>query len=208
MTSSRIGRIFHLSSLHFRFLVLTSLVQSRYDKVTYSELKDRYLHNVVEISPPFTQAAKDRLNDNINRLLDLYAKCVTRGDENAARQQLRLHQRENIAWERDTVWRQMIGQQRRGEADTQDILGATLVKGPEPTVVDFPTPVGRFKITKRNIFKAVAVAVFILLLNVQVVEGEAANRCFAILSLCTILWATEARGLHCSSFSFFFFLIR
>jgi phosphate transporter len=159
----------------------------------------------LEVSPPFTQGAKDKLNDDINRLLDLYAKCVTRGDKTAARQQLRLHQRENIAWERDTVWRQMIGQQRRGEAGTQELLGATLLQEPEPTIMDIPTPVGRFKITKRNIFKCVALTVFILLLNVQVVEGEEANRCFAILSLCTILWATEVKGLR---FSFFFFLIR
>lgn len=172
--------------------------------MTYSELKDRYLHNVVEVSPPFTQTAKDRLDVNINRLLDLYTKCVTRGDETAARQQLRLHQRENIVWERDTVWRQMIGQQRRGEVDTQDVSGATLVQGPEPTVVDIPTPMGRFKITKRSISKVVAVIVFVLLLNVQVVEGVEANRCFAILTLCTILWATEVKG-FCCSFYFLFF---
>ena len=172
--------------------------------MTYSELKDRYLHNVVEVSPPFTQTAKDRLNVNINRLLELYAKCVTQGDETAARQQLRLHQRESIVWERDTVWRQMIGQQRRGEADTQDVPGITLVQGPESTVVDIPTPVGRFKITKRSIFKVVAVAVFILLLKVQVVEGGEANRCFAILTLCTILWATEVRV----SILLLYFLIR
>ena len=171
--------------------------------MTYSELKDRYLHNVVEVSPPFTQTAKDRLNVNIDRLLDLYAKCVTHGDKIAARQQLRLHQRENIVWERDTVWRQMIGQQRRGEADTQDVLGATLVQGPEPTVVDIPTPVGRFKITKRSIFKVVAVAVFVLLLNVQVVEGGEANRCFAILALCTILWATEVKDFQTLNFIVF-----
>ena len=182
----------------FHFLLL-KLVQYRYDKVTYSELKDRYLHNIVEESPPFAQAAKDRLNYNLSRLLDLYTKCVTRGDNTTARQQLRLHQRENIAWERDTVWRQMIGRQRRGEGDTQGASGATLVQEPESTVVDIPTPVGKFRITKRIISKVVALVVFILLLNVQVVKGEAANRCFAILTFCTILWATEVKGLRCSS---------
>lgn len=208
-TSAQIAlifRLFHLFIKVFHFWLLTLVVQSRYDKVTYSELKDRYLHNVVEVSPPFTQPAKDRLNDNINRLLDLYAKCVSRGDKTAARQQLRLHQRENIAWERDTVWRQMIGRQRRGEDSTQGVLGATLVQEPEPTVVDIPTPVGRFKITKRLIFKVAALVVFILLLNVQVVKGGEANRCFAILTFCTILWATEVKGFCCSScFSFFLY---
>jgi len=195
--------------LFFSFLASNlKVVLSRYDKVTYSELKDRYLHNVVEVSLPFTQAAKDRLNDNVNDLLELYAKCVTRGDKTAARQQLRLHQRENIAWERDTVWRQMIGRQRRGEDDTQAFLGATLVQPPEPTVVDIPTPVGRFKITKRNIFKVAALAIFIFLLNVQVVERPEANHCFAILTFCTILWATEVNDFLFLLVLFVFFLIR
>jgi len=163
----------------------------KYDKVTFSELKDHYLHNVVEVAAPFTPASKDKLNDAINRLIELYSKCVARGDKVLARQQLRLHQRENIAWERDTVWRQMIGRERRGEGDTMDTAGATLVQEPEAALVDIRTPVGKFKITKRKIFKVISVIVFIILLNLQIVEGQEANRCFAILSFCTILWATE-----------------
>ncbi|KAF8149087.1 SPX domain-containing protein [Crassisporium funariophilum] len=198
-----------ITNLYIAFTNLRSYVEinysgfrkiiKKYDKVTYSELKDRYLHDVVEVSPPFTQASKDKVNDNLNRLLELYTKCVARGDKTAARQQLRLNQRENIAWERDTVWRQMIGRERRGEGDTQDIAGATLVPEPEATIVDIPTPVGKFKITKRKIFKVLSLAVFVLLLNVQVVQGQEANRCFAILMFCTILWATEAIPLFVTS---------
>ncbi|KAJ3518184.1 hypothetical protein NLJ89_g10 [Agrocybe chaxingu] len=155
-----------ITTLYISFTNLKSYVEinysgfrkiiKKYDKVTYSELKDRYLHEVVEVALPFTQTAKDRVNDALNRLHDLYAKCVSRGDKNLARQQLRLHQRENIAWERDTVWRQMIGRERRGEGDTIDTAGATLVQEPEPALVDIPTPVGKFKITKRKILKVVA----------------------------------------------------
>jgi len=150
------------------------------------------MHTVVEVSLPFTQAAKDKINNSINSLVELYTKCVARGDKATALQQLRLHQRENIAWERDTVWRQMIGRERRGEGDMEDTAGATLIHEPEPTIVDIPTPIGIFTITRRRIFKVVAVAIFILLLNIQVVPGQEANRCFAILSFCTVLWATEA----------------
>jgi len=150
------------------------------------------MHTVVEVSPPFTQAAKDRNNDSLNRLVELYTKCVARGDKATALQQLRLNQRENIAWERDTVWRQMIGRERRGEGDMDDTAGATLIQEPEPIIVDISTPIGMFTITRRRICKVVAVAIFILLLNIQVVPGQEANRCFAILSFCTILWATEA----------------
>ncbi|KAF8963087.1 SPX domain-containing protein [Flammula alnicola] len=198
-----------ITNLYIAFTNLKSYVEinhagfrkiiKKYDKVTESELKDRYLHTVVEVAPPFMQAAKDKINDALNRLIELYTKCVTRGDKAMARQQLRLHQRENIAWERDTVWRQMIGRERRGEGAAEDAAGATLVQEAEAAIADIPTPVGKFKITKRRIFKVVALAIFALLLNVQVVKGEEANRCFAILSFCTVLWATEAIPLFVTS---------
>lgn len=192
-----------ITTLYIAFTNLKSFVEinysgfrkiiKKYDKVTESSLKDRYLHNVVEVATPFTQAEKDSINDALNRLVELYTKCISHGDKAMARQHLRLHQRENIAWERDTVWRQMIGRERRGEGTTQGLIGATLMHEPEAAIADIPTPVGKFKITRRRIFVLVALAIFILLLNIQVVEGVASNRCFAILSLCTVLWATEVR---------------
>lgn len=54
------------------------------------------MHNVVEKALPFTQTVKDRLNGAINRTINLYAKCVTRGDHSAAIRQLRVHQREHV----------------------------------------------------------------------------------------------------------------
>ncbi|PPQ69298.1 hypothetical protein CVT26_001616 [Gymnopilus dilepis] len=200
-----------ITNLYVAFTNLKSFVEvnyagfrkilKKYDKVTYSELKDRYLHEKVELATPFTQPSKDRINDSLNRLIELYSKCVTRGDKAAARQQLRLHQRENIAWERDTVWRQMIGRERRGELGADDLAGAVLLHEPEAPVVDLPTLVGKYriKITKRNIFKMLAFLTLVTLLNVQVVESQAANRCFAILMFCTVLWATEAIPLFVTS---------
>ena len=190
-----------ITNLYISFTNLRSYVEinysgfrkiiKKYDKVTFSELKDRYLHEVVERSTPFTLASKDKLKEAINTLTDLYTKCVSRGDGSLALQQLRLHQRENIAWERDTVWRQMIGRERRGEGEMLDAVGAVLAIPPEPALVSFSTPVGRFKITKRYVFRVLAVVVFVVLLNTTVLEKQEANRCFAILTFCTILWATE-----------------
>ncbi|KAJ2913755.1 hypothetical protein MD484_g6658, partial [Candolleomyces efflorescens] len=169
----------------------------KYDKVTYSELKDRYLHQVVERALPFTQPSKDKLNHGINVLVDLYSKCVTRGDRSLAKEQLRLHQRENIAWERDTVWRQMIGQERRGEGVIAE--GATLVKPEEPPVISFQTPAGQFKITKRKMRFLFSIFLFVVMINLKMVQGVEANNCIAILTFCTILWATEAIPLFVTS---------
>ncbi len=191
-----------ITTLYIAFTSLRSYVEinysgfrkilKKYDKITYSELKDRYMHDVVESAVPFTPGPKDRLNDGISRLVDLYTKCTTQGDKTAARQQLKLHQREKIAWERDTVWRQMIGRERRGDVDgAPTILGGSLVKEAEPGLLDVATPVGRFKLTRRLLWMIVGVIVFVVMLNVDIVDGMEANRCLAILTFCTILWATE-----------------
>lgn len=192
-----------ITTLYISFTNLRSYVEvnysgfrkaiKKYDKVTESALKDRYLHDAVEVAAPFTQAEKDALNDAVNRLVEIYTKCISHGDKAMARQQLRLHQRESIAWERDTVWRQMIGRERRGEGAAHDLTGATLVHGSESALADIPTPVGRFRITKRRIAMLSAVAVLVLLLNVPILKEQAPNRCLAILSFCTVLWATEVR---------------
>lgn len=156
------------------------------------QLKDHYLHEIVEAAPPFGRDAKDRLNDALSRLTDLYTKCVTRGDKAAAKQQLQLHQRENIAWERDTVWRQMIGSERRGgENGTPKAIVPSAIKEAKAAIIDIETPIGRFRVTRRKLFMLAAIVVLIILLNVQTVEGVEANRCFAILVFCTIMWATE-----------------
>ncbi|KAF9456448.1 SPX domain-containing protein [Collybia nuda] len=174
-------------------------ILKKYDKVTYSELKEKYLHKEVEKAYPFTQASKDRLNDGTFRLLELYSRCVTRGDVVLAKQQLKLHQRENIAWERDTVWRQMIAQERRGENEGEPTAIASLLKKPGPGLFFIPTPLGTIRVTKKMLYKITAGIIFVTLLNTSVVDGIEANRCFAILMFCTFLWATEAIPLFVTS---------
>lgn len=146
-------------------------------------------------------SAKDRLNHATDKLIGLYAMCVTRGDYNSARRQLKMNQREHIAWERDTVWRQMIGQARRGEGEPGTVrpLGGTLVLEPEKGLLDVETPAGRFRLTVKQLCLIVSIIVFIVLLNVDTIDGVAANRCFAVLIFATLLWATEAIPLFVTS---------
>ncbi|TEB31586.1 SPX-domain-containing protein [Coprinellus micaceus] len=184
-----------ITNLYIHFTNLKSYVElnysgfrkiiKKYDKVTYSELKDRYLHDLVERAHPFTPQAKDRLNHGVNTLIDLYCKCVTRGDRSLAKEQLKLHQRENIAWERDTVWRQMIGRERRGDG-LEAFEGATLVKPEEPPVVKVKTPIGPFMLTKRKIRFLLSIILFFVLVNIPFVQGKEANNCIAILTFLCI----------------------
>ena len=175
-------------------------ILKKYDKVTDSSLQAHYLHDVVEQAPPFSQVAKDRLNVTIATLVELYTKCVTRGDHHIAQRQLRLHQREHIAWERDTVWRQMIGNARRGATeDSPAALGGTLVLEPEKGLLDVKTKAGHLRLTMKHVYLLVSLVVFVILLNVQAVEGVEASRCLAVLVFATIMWATEAIPLFVTS---------
>ena len=167
--------------------------------MTDSNLQDRYLHTIVEQAPLFLQTSKDKLNAKIALLIDLYALCVTHNDVVEARRQLKLHQREHIAWERDTVWRQMIGQARRGEEGGLLPMGGSLVMEPEKGLLDVKTPAGRLKLTMKRLYLVFALAVFAVLLNIKVVKVKEANKCFAVLVFATILWATEAIPLFVTS---------
>lgn len=100
-----------------------------------------------------------------------------------------MHLREHIAWERDTVWRTMIGRERRGDGGTP--LGVSLGTSSEEKALEVRTPVGRLRVGRRHAWVLLAAIVFTVLLNVQAVEGTEANRCLAILVFATILWATE-----------------
>ncbi|KAG8906654.1 low-affinity phosphate transporter, partial [Tulasnella sp. 408] len=174
-------------------------VLKKYEKVTMNTLKDSYLHGKVELAYPFQNATKDRLSQVISDVIQLYARCVTRGSISAATKQLKIHQREQIVWERDTVWRQMIGRERRGESDGQvKALGGTVDTKEEPLLA-VPTPIGKFSITSKGVSLVAALLVFGLLLTFPMVEGEEANRCFAILCFSTVLWATEAIPLFVTS---------
>lgn len=175
-------------------------ILKKYDKVLDSDLQGRYMHDVVEDAVPFTRNSKDKLNGAINQLIGLYAKCVTSGDSSAALQELKLHLRENIAWERNTVWRQMIGQERRGALGTDaTIAGAMVVDYEEKGLVKIRMPLGYIKLTTKQFCLILAVAVFVTLLNIKIVDNAEANKCFAILVFSTVLWASEAIPLFVTS---------
>jgi hypothetical protein len=85
----------------------------------------------------------------------------------------------------------MIAQERRGHTEGEPTAIASLLKKPGPGLFYIGTPVGKIRVTKKMLWKITSGALFVLLLNVDLVDGVEANRCFAILVFCTILWASE-----------------
>ncbi|KAG8819435.1 low-affinity phosphate transporter [Serendipita sp. 400] len=175
-------------------------ILKKYDKVLDSELQGPYLHEKVQRAYPWLPPTKGKLDHWITTLVNLYAKCVTHGDHLAAEKQLELYQREQVVWERDTVWRQMIAQERRGEiGDGPKAIGESTKKGKKPVWIDFESKWGRIRISKRVVYFSVALSVFVALLIKPVLDRPEPSNCFAILCFATVLWATEAIPLFVTS---------
>jgi phosphate transporter len=80
----------------------------------------------------------------------------------------------------------MIGRERRGE-------GGAPVDTTEEKTFEVHTRVGRVRLSRRKAWVVVSALIFAVLLNASIIEGDEANRCFAVLVFATLLWATEVR---------------
>ena len=181
----------------------------KYDKTLNRNLKSVYVKDSVSPAYPFRQATMQHLDDNISKIEQSYAHVVTKDDVSAARRELRLHLREHVVWERNTVWREMIGVERKAQAANMGIR-RTLVGGDhDPSnarlqgddadameTKELVTPVGRFT-CPRWLFSStfftllVIFAVFIILLVLPIMEEQVQQNCLALVIFVSLMWATE-----------------
>jgi len=184
-----------------------SKLLKKYDKTSNRNLRRHYLSERVEKEYPFLVSTREALNEKINNMEELYARVCTDGDVVEAKKELKLHLREHVVWERNTVWRDMIGIERKAQAAALGIR-APLYGGKTPhDVVDhetkqieFPTPVGRIKLPRwcpSWLFSAnmltliIALAVFFILIFTPTFKAIEQSNCLALLVFVSILWATE-----------------
>jgi phosphate transporter len=191
-------------------------VLKKYDKTLDRKLRSAYLKAKVETAYPFQQDTTNRLNANIEKLETAYADLVTKGDVDLARRELRLHLREHVVWERNTVWREMIGIERKAQAANMG-LGQTMLGGIEnrgkarlqgdeeqEATKEVVTPLGRYRcprfLLSSTFYTLVAViAVFFVLLFAPIMESPVEQNCLALVVLVSLLWATEAIPLFVTS---------
>ena len=188
----------------------------KYDKVCDRDIKKTYMEKVVEPSYPFQPTTMAKLDQHIVEVEKLYADIVTKGDMSLAKRELRLHLREHVVWERNTVWREMIGVERKQQAAN---LGGTLLgrsaqnssqtrkqgdHEEKPATTELQTPVGRFRLpswvlTGTLLNLVIIFAIFMVLLLVPIMEDPAQQNCLAMLVFVSLLWATEAIPLFVTS---------
>ncbi|KAH8157456.1 hypothetical protein CIB48_g10793 [Xylaria polymorpha] len=212
-------------SLYVQLCELKSYVQlnktgfnkilKKFDKILDKQLRPKYMKTIVDPSYPFLRDTMKRLEENIENMEKAYANIVTQGDEALAKKALRSHLREHVVWERNTVWRDLIGMERRAEAASlgKGFLGGSndgmkvRLQGDDVPVVpmrEMTTPFGRLTIptwlfgsTMLTILGIIAV--FVVFLTVPILEKQEQQACLAMLIFVSLLWATEAIPLFVTS---------
>ncbi|KAG0004602.1 low-affinity phosphate transporter [Entomortierella chlamydospora] len=160
-------------------------IVKKHDKLAGCSTLDNYMATVVDLSVPFQAETRQNLDQQIIRLQALYARSCTNGSMALAAKELRSHLREYIVWERNTVWRDMVGQERKAE-------GARAVKEHEPWMV-FGKEISFISKEdgRRIILGILGIIIFAVLMNVTIFDTREQNRCFAILITTAYFWATE-----------------
>ncbi|TVY23134.1 putative transporter, partial [Lachnellula hyalina] len=192
-------------------------VLKKYDKIMDRGLKSQYVEKNVTPAYPFRPETMKHIEENIKHMEKAYAGVVTQGDVELARKELRLHLREHVVWERNTVWREMIGIERKAQAANLG-LGRTLL-GPDgdpakarlqgdsfdaSEMKELSTPVGRFRLptwlfSSTLLTLLLIIAIFIALLYVPIMKQVEQQNCLAMLAFVSLLWATEVIPLFVTS---------
>lgn len=192
-----------------------SKVLKKFDKIVDRRLRSKYMDSFVDTAYPFRHETSKALEDMIQNVVKAYAEIVTNGDIEAATKDLRSHLREHVVWERNTVWRELIGMERRAEAAR---LGPTLLgrdTNPQKTRLQgdddltlptrqIDTPLGTITcptwLFSSTMFTLVFIfALFIALILVPILKKPEQQNCLAIVVLASLLWATEAIPLFVTS---------
>jgi phosphate transporter len=192
-----------------------SKVIKKFDKIIDRRLRPKYMSTFVDTAYPFRADTTRGLEERITQMVQAYSVIVTNSDSETAIRDLRSHLREHVVWERNTVWRDLIGLERRAEAASlgHTLLGVdadaqrTRLQGDDELVLptkEITTPLGRFVcptwlLTSTTLTLVIILALFFTLLYIPIMEKAEQQNCLAMLVLVSLLWATEALPLFVTS---------
>ncbi|CAI5758925.1 unnamed protein product [Candida verbasci] len=172
----------------------------KFDKSLDTNIKDQYLANLPNHSYIFKKSTMEKIDDRLNSLVKLYALICNHGDDlETAKQELSIHLREHVVWERNTVWRDMIGLERKTYAANSKLVDRSITKEKEDSTKKL---IHKFNISLTNPVILKLLIIFILtivLLKFSPFKDPSQKNCFAILICASLLWATEAIPLFVTS---------
>lgn len=171
-------------------------ILKKFDKSLNTELKESYLTKLGTESYIFTPGTESLLQQRLANIVQVYAQLATNGSVESAQAELRLHLREHVVWERNTVWKDMIGLERRAQTATV----AKKKANSKEMLVGEEGELAKSQIFTGSGFKMALITLFtgILLKFSPFAEVEQRN-CFALLICASLLWATETIPLFVTS---------
>lgn len=176
----------------------------KFDKLLSTNLKEPYMSKLSE-NHIFSQETTDLLNSTLEKAIELYS-IFTHGRIEEAKIELRTNLREKVVFERNTVWRTMIGLERKSQAayaKRAELEGDEMYKS--STTIRIPLGAGRYLdlphwMISLTLLKLVVITgITLALLNVTIFDDLHQNNCFALVVCASLLWATEAVPLFVTS---------
>ncbi|KAI9480820.1 MAG: SPX domain-containing protein [Benjaminiella poitrasii] len=169
-------------------------ILKKHDKVLDGNLRDHYLKKLVLESRPFMPQTIEMLHGQIEHLERLYADSFCNGHLSLAIRQMKTHLRDQITYDRNTVWKDMVSQERK-------ILDAHVKENTLEKKYKIPFIQMTIRVDTLNSILAFlfSVILFVILLNVNIFNDRQENYCFALLIFAAVMWATEAIPLYATS---------
>ncbi|PIA19698.1 SPX-domain-containing protein [Coemansia reversa NRRL 1564] len=170
-----------------------SKITKKFDKVTNSQLRTTFMEQTAAAAYVFTAEAQKGLRAHMEAATLAFGLASHHESAEDALHELKRSLREEVVWERNTVWRDMIARERMGSA-----VG---VQTPD-VGVNVPDVVGvagkrRLTGTQRQLLRVVAcTAVAAAAWALPLFDGGEQQRCWALLVHVSLLWASEALPLH------------
>lgn len=166
----------------------------KFDKSLNCSLKDEYLNTLPEKSYIFKPSTIATVNGNLDSLVKVYAVICNLDNLDNAKAELSVHLRDHVVWERNTVWRDMIGLERNAQAANSNNQTGRNTKA--------SSGLSSFNMSFQNstiVILAVIVGITLLLLNFSPFDDFSQKNCFALLVCASLLWATETIPLFVTS---------
>ncbi|KAJ3410301.1 low-affinity phosphate transporter [Chytridiales sp. JEL 0842] len=177
-----------------------SKILKKFEKVTGFKLKSSYMHQV-NSSYPFTPEAAGLLKSEVDCVINLYARVITDNNLAQAATELKSSLREHIVWERNTIWRDMVSQERRTGSlgvRRKDIVGEQVPSTLTFNVFGLEIPMHPL-INEKLAYFIVFTCLFAVLVNFPILETPEQQNCLAILIYASLLWAFEVLPLFVTS---------
>ncbi|RLV93152.1 Low-affinity phosphate transporter PHO91 [Spathaspora sp. JA1] len=175
----------------------------KFDKSLNTNIKDEYLNTLPKKSYIFQESTISKVDDRLESLIKLYALICNQADDlEAAKAELSIHLREHVVWERNTVWRDMIGLERKSYAANAKFSDRGERGEKSDEGADSNKMIQGFNLSLRNpvVLKFLTIlTITVLLLNFSPFSDSAQKNCFALLICASLLWATETIPLFATS---------